>query len=186
MLMFFSSCEHDTDKKTSIKTITLLYVGDRPANPAKLFADSIRFEYTQLDKYTQKVSRIFVNMVEKRTMSYTLVKCGSLVFLRPLNENDKSIYINFKSAEPTDLFFKNPQVYLLGGLRFIKEEKLLNEDRKYENFFILYGNDIGFFLSDSLYYYFDKDIHLRKISDKKGKIAFIDKRLFKYTKGVHL
>jgi hypothetical protein len=178
--MFFSSCEHNI--QTSIKTVTLLYVGNRSANPKNLFADSIRFEYTQLDKYTQNVNRIFVSILGKRSMSYTLVKCGSLVYLKPLNETDKSIYINFKSTESTDLFFENPQVYLWGGLRFIKEGRLLNENNQYENFYILYGNDIGFFLSDSLYYYFDKDIHLRQISDKKGKIVFIDKRLIKCTK----
>ena len=180
MLMSFLSCEHDMNKKTCAKAITLLYVGNRPANPKKLFADSIQFEYTQLDKYTQKVNRIFVNMVGKRVMNYSLVKCGPLVYLRPLNEADKSIYINFKSAESTDLFFRNPQVYLWGGLRFIKEERGLNENNQYESFYILYGNDIGFFLSDSLYYYFDKDIHLRKICDEKGKIVFIDKRLLKH------
>lgn len=174
------SCKHEKRQNKETQTTTLINARKHPKDTSTLFNDSIQLKYTQLDSNTQNVSRIFfLNKGKPVVMEYTLIKCGdSLVYIKPLNDTIKSVYLNTKSAHSTHLYFNIPQVYLMGGLRYIRTENCLDKNKAADQVMVFYGNDIGFSFGDSLYYYFDKKIHLRKIASKSGEIMYVDKDIF--------
>ena len=179
--LFFSGCKYDTNQKNKVVTITLLNLRDPPKDKSIIYNDSIQIKYTQIDENTQRVRRVFFfNNRKPIVVNYFLIKSGdSITYIKPSNDSTRSVYINLKSTRASNLFFDIPQQYLEASLRYIKVEKCLDKKKQIDKLLILYGNDVGFIGStDSLYYYFDKTIHLRKIVSRSGERLYSDKNIY--------
>ena len=181
VILFFSGCNYDSSQKNGIITITLVNLRERPKDQKKIYNDSIQIRYTQINEDMQQVCRtFFITNRKSIIINYLLIQSGdSITYIKPLDDSTRSVYINLNSSRPTHLFFTIPQQYLEASLRYIKMEKQLIPKKRIDKLLVLCGRDVGFIGStgstDSLYYYFDQSIHLRKITSKNGEVLYCDK-----------
>lgn len=182
VIISFTSCKQETHKRSRITATTLLCLREH-LKKYPFFNDSIQIKYFQVNNNTQNVSRIFcLDKGKPVIVNYTLTKCGdSLIYIKPSDDSIGSIYIDKRSSRASYYVLSHPfntsQEYLEAGLRYIKEVIHTDPSGQEDIFMILYGKDVGFIGSDSLYYYFDKNIHLRKTASQNGKILYCDKKL---------
>ena len=114
----------------------------------------------------------FFNNGKTQSISYNLINNDSVVYIQPIEDKDNAEYLKFKKNYSTDISFSTPKIGLSGGFRYIKDEQI-NSRNGLDTLFVFYGRDYGF--ADSLYYYFDKNIYLRKITSENGNILYVDK-----------
>jgi hypothetical protein len=182
IVLLLQSCVYDTERKAKVITDTLIHLKEKQQDTLSNFNDSIQISYIQVNKNTQKVSRVFFFKKGKPLIiDYYLIKFNdSLTCIRAKSDTTKAIYIDLDRSRSSFLYINPSKVYLWGWLKYIKKEKCRYKNNQSDSLFVLTGCDIGFISDYSrYYYYFDKNIHLKKITLLNGKVLYCDKNLLR-------
>ncbi|WP_353330019.1 hypothetical protein [Bacteroides sedimenti] len=161
--IYFVGCVNKTNK-VSLIPITRV---DRDSN--KIYVDSIVMLYKDISASTQKVTRIFYYSNEtNKTFRYYLIKQDKQVLLKLSNDDITSGYLNFNKEISTKIYISHSLLdFRRGGFKFVKFDSK-------DSLYVFCGADMGF-SKDCFYYYFDKNIRLRKIYTGDGEIFFVEK-----------
>jgi len=182
IMVLVQSCVYNSERRAKVITDTLIHVKEKQQDTLSNITDSIQIRYILVDKNTQKVSRVFYYKKGKpNIIDYYLIKYNdSLTCIRSNRDTTKSVYINLNDFRSTDLFENSSKRYLWGWLRYIKKEKCNYKNNHSDSLFVLTGCDIGFISDYERYnFYFDKNIHLKKITSLNGKVLYLDKNLLR-------
>lgn len=175
-VFIFVSCNNKNNKQT----ITLLPGEGYKSNSSYSYLDSIIINYEELKNSTQLVDRIFYfHNQPSINLRYRLINQDSLIFIQPQFLDEKRVYLNFNGTKVSNLFFLDANSYYSGGFRYIKKEIYKDKNNNTsDSLFVFYGKDMGFDNEeDSLYYFFDSKIRLRKILTSDNRIMLIDKEI---------
>lgn len=182
IMLLLQSCVYNSERKTKVTTDTLIHLREKHQDTLSNFNDSIQISYIQVNKNTQKVSRVFFFKKGKPLIiDYYLIKYNdSLTCIRAKSDTTKAVYIDLDRYRSTYLFINPSKIYLWGSLSYKKKEKCRYKNNQSDSLFVLFGYDLGFLCDcDPNYYYFDKNIHLKKITSRNGKVLYCDKNLLR-------
>jgi len=170
-VLFFCSCKkiNVDDQKSQI---TLICKFEKSVN--SIHCDSIVFYYKKISDNTVNVNKVFYfNNNLSQSSNYNLIKGDRIVYIQSPDDGMKVEYLNFDKNVFTNIVFNQPKLSLTGGgFKYIGKKVYTNKFHQSDTLSVFWGYDFGF--SNNLYYYFDKDIQLRKISSENGKIIYID------------
>lgn len=168
-LICFQSCNSvDSHSKSGITDT--LYVSIPAKDSSESFIKYVLIHYQKIDTVTQRVEREFINSVKKfnHVYSYLLIKrSDSLCFMKTTDASESSkdsVYIDLRSEQPSKVYYFLHR--LNSNLKFVRKESCIGEGK--DSLLVMYGNDIG--LSGNLYWYFDQNMHLKRVVHPTGKV----------------
>ena len=170
-VLFFCSCKkiNVDDQKSQITLIPKL-----EKSAISIHCDSIVFYYKKISNNTVNVNNVsYFNNGLTQSSNYNLINEDTIIYIQSTDDGLKVEYLNFDKNVFTNIVFKQPKLYLTGGgFKYIGKKVYTNKFHQSDTLSVFWGHDFGF--SDNLYYYFDKDIRLRKITSENGKVIYID------------
>lgn len=199
IILLVTACIHKykSAPKAKIYTDTLWAIPSYPLHPSKrmmkyalihyeLIDSSFRFVerdilYTGItseDEYgTIKIgNREYLNeryrygMIKVDSLHYDIVLFSIFRQIECPFRGRRSSYINLYDKYAHDVYLYPP---FWSRLRFIESRKNLNDQKRVKQYHVFYGQDIGMNVlgKDSLYFYYDKDMCLKKVLRKNNSIV---------------
>lgn len=165
----FQSC-NSVDSYSQFGITDTLYVSIPAKDSSESFIKYLLIHYQKIDSITQRVKREFITSDIKynHVYSYLLIKrSDSLCIMKTTDnsENSKdSVYIDLRSKQPGKVGYFLHR--LNSNLKFVRKVSCVGEK---DSLLVMYGNDIG--LIGDLYWYFDKNMHLKKVMLLTGKVV---------------